>query len=72
MKDVSWTSLITLYAEHRHGDEGCKSFAEMKHRGIQPNAFNCVGILKACVIHMRAIQKGCEMHAKIEKKRVVG
>ena len=65
---VSWTSLILGYAKHGYGDETCKSFAEMQHRGIQPNAFNFVGILKACVSNTRAIQKGCETHVEIERK----
>ena len=54
--------------EHGYGDEAYKRFAQMQHRGIQPNAFNFVGILKACVSSTSAIQKGCEMHVEIERK----
>ena len=40
----------------------------MQQRGIPPNAFNFVGILKAFVSNRRAIQRGRKMHVEIERK----
>ena len=56
VKDVvSWTSIITGYAEHGYGDETCKSFTDMWYRGIQPNAFNFVGMFKVYASNTKAI-----------------
>lgn len=64
---VSWTALITGYAEHGHGMEALGYVKQMEGEGILPDSHTFVCSLKACG-SIGAIDRGQEMHAQIVKK----
>ncbi|KAH7428058.1 hypothetical protein KP509_10G073600 [Ceratopteris richardii] len=64
---VSWTALITGYAEHGNADEVLHFFTEMKSEGICPDAFTYVSSLKACGT-VCALIKGQNLHDEVVQK----
>ncbi|KAI5067673.1 hypothetical protein GOP47_0018201 [Adiantum capillus-veneris] len=68
---ISWTALITGYADHGHGRQAIKCFEQMQREGIPPNAVTFIGALKACGV-VRNAEKGQEIHAKIDDLGLVG
>ncbi|KAH7437129.1 hypothetical protein KP509_05G057600 [Ceratopteris richardii] len=63
---VSWTALISGYAQNGSGDKALYCFEQMRRDGLSPNesTFSC--ILKACGA-VGDIWKGCEVHVEIMK-----
>ncbi|KAH7414859.1 hypothetical protein KP509_14G014400 [Ceratopteris richardii] len=63
---VSWTALITGYAQNGSGEKALYCFEQMRRDGLSPNesTFSC--ILKACGA-VGDFWKGCEVHVEIMK-----
>ncbi|KAH7446601.1 hypothetical protein KP509_01G064100 [Ceratopteris richardii] len=63
---VSWTALITGYAQNGSGEKALYCFEQMRRDGLSPNesTFSC--ILKACGV-VGDFWKGCEVHVEIMK-----
>ncbi|KAH7297185.1 hypothetical protein KP509_26G057900 [Ceratopteris richardii] len=64
---VSWTALISGYAEHEHGEEALECFEQLKVKGLVPNAVTYICSLKACGA-IGAVEKGEEIHTEIERR----
>jgi len=45
---VSWTALISGYAQHSNGADGLKLFIQMQRESMVPDKFTWVVVLKAC------------------------
>lgn len=66
---VSWSALVSGYAQHGHDEKALNFFAKMQSDGFSPNAFTFASILKACgniyaacqgqVIHAEIVRVGC-------------
>ncbi|KAH7446487.1 hypothetical protein KP509_01G058800 [Ceratopteris richardii] len=63
---VSWTALISGYAEHGPYERALDCFEQMQAKGIFPDAMTFVCCLKACT-SSGAIHKGKQMHQEIVK-----
>ncbi|MCO5550677.1 hypothetical protein L7F22_004167 [Adiantum nelumboides] len=61
---VSWTALLSGYAEHGDGQEAVEYFVQMRLQGIMPDAFTFSSVLKACT-NIGALGKGLEIHKDI-------
>ncbi|KAH7426327.1 hypothetical protein KP509_11G096100 [Ceratopteris richardii] len=68
---VSWTALIAGFAKHDLGMEALRCFDYLQDDGFHPNAVTYVCTLNACG-NIKALQKGIEIHAKIEKDGMLG
>ncbi|KAI5067654.1 hypothetical protein GOP47_0018182 [Adiantum capillus-veneris] len=68
---VSWTALISGYAECGHGEEALDCFEKMKADGVSPNATTFICGLKACS-SIGAMEKGEGLHVEIERQRLLG
>ncbi|KAI5057960.1 hypothetical protein GOP47_0027975 [Adiantum capillus-veneris] len=64
---VSWTALISGYAQKGQGQQALECFDLMQHEGILPNAVTYASILKACG-GIGAIEKGKQIHEEISKQ----
>lgn len=64
---VTWTALISGYAEHELGEEVLGCYEQMQAEGILANSFTFVGVIKACGCE-GAIERGQEIHAEIIRK----
>ena len=64
---VSWTSLISGYAEHVDGERALTCFEQMQGEGVTPNAVTLICALKACST-IGAPEKGKIIHAEIERQ----
>ncbi|KAI5072970.1 hypothetical protein GOP47_0013076 [Adiantum capillus-veneris] len=72
VKDVvSWTMLITGYAEQGYSEETLELYKQMKHEGLPSDRVMLVCCLKAFG-NIGALDKGCELHAEIESKGLLG
>ncbi|KAF0894654.1 hypothetical protein E2562_001947 [Oryza meyeriana var. granulata] len=57
---ISWTTMITAYVQHGHGDQALRMLSEMVSEGFYPNEFTVCSVLKACqqdVIMQSALHK---------------
>eukprot|EP01018_Ginkgo_biloba_P012655 Gb_23604 [translate_table: standard] len=63
---VSWTSIITGYAQTEHAEKALELFCQMLCTGIKPNEFTFASALNACSGHA-AMERGKEVHAHIIK-----
>lgn len=63
---VSWTSMISGYAQMGQGEAALKLYAQMQEEGIVPNDRTFVGALQACAC-LAGLDKGKEIHAQISK-----
>lgn len=45
---ISWTSMITSFAQHGQAQQALQLFEDMKFIGVKPNKITFVGILAAC------------------------
>lgn len=66
---VSWTALITGYAEYGSFVQALDCFNQMQHNGVPPDATTYLCILKACS-GLGAVNKGQELHAGIVQSRI--
>ncbi|XXG39074.1 hypothetical protein AAC387_Pa01g0127 [Persea americana] len=64
---VSWTSVITAWARHGHGEEALSMFSQMQIDGFSPNEFTICSTLKACGDE-KALKFGRQLHCCIIKK----
>ncbi|CAK7341393.1 unnamed protein product [Dovyalis caffra] len=60
---VSWTALITGYAQHDLFAEALKHFEEMLHRGIQSDNIGFSSAISACA-GIQALNQGRQIHAQ--------
>ena len=58
----SWTIIIGGYAKHKGAKKAMELFNQMCQKGVQPNAFTFLSVLKACA-NPSALQWGKEVHA---------
>ena len=74
---VSWSALISGYAQQGLGHEALKCFEQMQSEGLSPNVVTLICTLKACG-SIGAIEKGKQIHEDIvgrcllEKDTVIG
>lgn len=54
---VSWTTMITAFAMHGHGEDAFRVFEEMEREGIAPDGITFLGLLCACC-HMGWVDEG--------------
>ncbi|XP_071705018.1 putative pentatricopeptide repeat-containing protein At5g13230, mitochondrial [Rutidosis leptorrhynchoides] len=59
---VSWTGMITCYAENDYFKEAFSLFSQMRVSGFNPNNFTLASIFKAC-IGVQAVKIGKSVHA---------
>ena len=64
---ITWTALISGYAQHEFGEEALNCFKEMQNSGFSPNAMTLASSLKACG-SVGAAEKGKELHLEILRK----
>ena len=57
-----WTIIIGGYAKHKGAEKAMELFNQMCQKGVQPNAFTFLSVLKACA-NPSALQWGKEVHA---------
>jgi pentatricopeptide repeat protein len=63
---VSWTAMITGYAQHGSGKEALLLFCQMQSAGEKPNPFTFGSVLCACT-QIQALEEGKQVHACILK-----
>eukprot|EP01018_Ginkgo_biloba_P001307 Gb_24666 [translate_table: standard] len=61
---ISWTAIITGYAQNGNGDETLKLFREMQLLGVKPNSKTFASVLPACT-RLSALEQGVEIHGEI-------
>eukprot|EP01018_Ginkgo_biloba_P029573 Gb_20749 [translate_table: standard] len=54
---VSWTAMISGYAQHGRGKEAIQLFEQMQPAGIKPDSVTFVGVLSACS-HVGLVNEG--------------
>ncbi|KAH7438788.1 hypothetical protein KP509_04G031200 [Ceratopteris richardii] len=64
---ISWSALISGYAQHGHGNEALNCFEQMQLEGLSPDAVTFACILKACG-DMKVMHKGEQVHMEIAKQ----
>ncbi|GAB2210658.1 hypothetical protein Droror1_Dr00015936 [Drosera rotundifolia] len=77
LKDmVSWTGMVTCYAENDCFEDAVVFFSEMRRVGFMPNCYTFSGVLKACVgleeIRMGRSIHGCVVKSRFELDHYVG
>lgn len=55
---VTWTAIITAYAQQGYGKVAFQLFAQMQQQGVKPNGVTFVAVLSASS-HMGLIDEGC-------------
>ena len=68
---VSWTALISGYAQQGRSEEALECIKEMQYRSFAPDFVTFICILKACS-SIGAVAKGEEIHAQIVKEGLIG
>ena len=68
---VSWTSLISGYGKHGHGEETLSCFRRMQLEGLYPNTVTFACLLQTCG-RLGAVEKGKEIHAELVKEGLLG
>ncbi|KAI5064467.1 hypothetical protein GOP47_0021137 [Adiantum capillus-veneris] len=68
---ISWSSLISGYAEHGEGEQALDCYERMRHEGLLPDAVTFICLLKACG-SIRAGEKGELIRDEIAKQGLVG
>ncbi|XP_057843783.2 pentatricopeptide repeat-containing protein At4g13650 [Cryptomeria japonica] len=66
---VSWTAMITGYAQHEHGEEALKLFIQMCNANQNPNQFTYAGVVKACATD-GAMEEGRQLHSHVIKSGI--
>jgi pentatricopeptide repeat protein len=65
--EVSWSAMISGYAENGFAEEALAFFFRMRAVGMKPNHFIFVGVLQACTC-LGDLKLGRQVHAWIVKK----
>jgi pentatricopeptide repeat protein len=68
---VSWTTLLTGYAELKHDAEALNCLEQMQCEGYSPDVVTYACILKSCG-NIAASDKGGQTHAEIVREGLVG
>ena len=63
---VSFTSMITAYAQYGRGEEALKLYLEMQDMELKPDRFVCSSLLNACA-NLSAYEQGKQLHVHILK-----
>ncbi|KAI5076856.1 hypothetical protein GOP47_0008921 [Adiantum capillus-veneris] len=63
---ISWTALISGYADHQHGQAALAAYAEMQDQGFFPNGVTYISLLKACG-SLRDGETGKKLHCEISR-----
>ncbi len=63
---VSWTAMISGYAQQNHSKAAIEVFSQMQREGVKPDRVTFISILDACA-NLAALQKGKSIHAQILK-----
>eukprot|EP01018_Ginkgo_biloba_P000474 Gb_25130 [translate_table: standard] len=66
---VSWTGMITRYAQNEQGEEALKLFQEMQQAGVKADRFSLASVLCACA-NLEALDQGKQVHAGIIKSGI--
>eukprot|EP01018_Ginkgo_biloba_P002632 Gb_30097 [translate_table: standard] len=61
---VSWTAMISGYAQNGQAVEAMKLFQQIQMAGVQPNSNTFASVLPACA-NLAALQQGMEIHKEI-------
>eukprot|EP01018_Ginkgo_biloba_P009819 Gb_14458 [translate_table: standard] len=61
---VSWSAMISGYAQNGYYDEALKLFRQMQMLGVKPNSVTYSSLLSACA-NLTALQQGKETHDDI-------
>jgi pentatricopeptide repeat protein len=61
---VSWTAMITGYAQNGYSVEALNLFKEMKLAGVKPDCKTFAGVLPACA-KLASLEQGMEIHEEI-------
>lgn len=67
---VSWTALISGYAQHDHGEDALSCFEQMQRCCVPLDVVTFVSSLKACG-SVVAADKGEEIHAEITRRGIL-
>ncbi|TMW93464.1 hypothetical protein EJD97_011626 [Solanum chilense] len=65
---VSWTGIITCYAENDYFEEALVCFSQMRLAGWMPNNYTFTSVIKAC-LSLLAIDVGKSVHGCVLKTR---
>ncbi|PON78583.1 DYW domain containing protein [Parasponia andersonii] len=65
---VSWTGMITCYAENDCFEDALELFYQMRMVGFKPNNFTFASVLKAC-LGLEALNTGQSIHAFVIKSQ---
>ncbi|MCO5566963.1 hypothetical protein L7F22_020646 [Adiantum nelumboides] len=68
---VSWSALISGYAQQGQGSEALLCYQRMQRKGILPNAITYVCVLKACGIS-KELERGKQIHDEIVSQGLLG
>ncbi|KAL5204492.1 hypothetical protein ABZP36_009363 [Zizania latifolia] len=60
---ISWTTMITAYVQHGHGDQALRMFSAMVSEGFHPNEFTVCSVLKVCA-EEKAVSALVTMYAR--------
>ncbi|MGV7989092.1 hypothetical protein PJP10_32490, partial [Mycobacterium kansasii] len=63
---ISWSAMITAYAQGDRPSEALVLFEEMKNVGTKPNWATIVSVLSACA-HLGALERGKRVHMYIDR-----
>ncbi|KAH7292093.1 hypothetical protein KP509_29G051500 [Ceratopteris richardii] len=64
---ITWSALISGYADKGHGENALDCFEQMQSEGISPNAVSYLSVLKACG-SIGATDRGGKIHEEIRTK----
>ncbi|GAB4850751.1 hypothetical protein Ancab_030051 [Ancistrocladus abbreviatus] len=64
---VSWSILISGYAQCGNGEEALKLFKTMRNLGVKPNEVTFLGVLTACS-HVGLVEEGWQLYRNMEKE----
>eukprot|EP01018_Ginkgo_biloba_P036876 Gb_04828 [translate_table: standard] len=64
---ITWSGMISVYAQQGHGEEALKLFCEMQGFGVKPNHFTFVSVLMACT-NISSLNHGKQVHSYIIKR----
>lgn len=63
---ITWSALITGYAQNGDCEKALKLFSEMHYRGMIPSEYTLVGVLNACS-DFDALREGKQVHGYLVK-----
>lgn len=63
---ITWSAIITGYAQNDNSDEALRLFSTMQFGGIRPSEFTFVGALNACS-NLSVLREGMQVHGYLLK-----